>query len=392
MIGRVVADRVRAAVGADGLSLGMISEDRQSLGWIAIAGYPDQLRERFVSLPLSRRTATTDAAVAGRPVILPSREDYSREYPDTFRRATAGSAASWLAWPLRAGQASFGSLTLMWRRPQRFGAGQLAFIAAVADLVAQALVRAKVYADEHAIAAILQKAVTPDLVAGIPGLDIGACYRQAGASMAIGGDWYDALALPGGGGYIAVGDVVGHGLAAVEDMTQLRNAARALAVAGHQPSSLLHELARFNSVATSGKFATMAVAIFAPDGTHATCGMAGHPPMLIRRAGTGTVERLSGVSDPPLVPFDDVTYAQFAISLEPGDVMLLYTDGLMERRGENPEEGIKRITKELRAWQPAVPLEAFCQELVTVLAVDPQPDDICVLAVRRPEVSSWPGG
>ena len=75
----------------------------------------------------------------------------------------------------------------------------------------------------------------PAVSAMIPGLDIGACYRQAGTTRQVGGDWYDALALPGGRAYLAVSDVVGHGLAAAEDMTQLRNAGRALAIADHRP-------------------------------------------------------------------------------------------------------------------------------------------------------------
>ena len=75
----------------------------------------------------------------------------------------------------------------------------------------------------------------PAVSAMIPGLDIGACYRQAGTTRQVGGDWYDALALPGGRAYLAVSDVVGHGLTAAEDMTQLRNAGRALAIADHRP-------------------------------------------------------------------------------------------------------------------------------------------------------------
>ena len=81
----------------------------------------------------------------------------------------------------------------------------------------------------------------PKMAAVIPGLDIGMSYRQSGPAKVIGGDWYDVLPLPAGGAYLAVGDVVGHGVAAAEDMTQLRNAARALAIEGHQAASLTVE-------------------------------------------------------------------------------------------------------------------------------------------------------
>ncbi len=146
------------------------------------------------------------------------------------------------------------------------------------------------YADEHAIAVMLQRAVMPTTAAVIPGLDIGACYRQAGTTRQVGGDWYDALALPDGRAYLAVGDVVGHGLPAAQDMTQLRNAGRALAIAGQQPAGILRELVRITEWATSGKYATMAAAIVEADAPLVTYATAGHPPILIRRARTGTVE------------------------------------------------------------------------------------------------------
>src|SRR5205807_966923 len=187
--------------------------------------------------------------------------EYEQRYPGRDTSVILADGSSWLTWPLWAGTAPVGAIGLMWRHPQQFEPGQLAF----ADLVAQALVRARVYADEHAIAAVLQRAIMPAAAAVIPGLEIGASYRQAGTTQRIGGDWYDAMALPGQRAYLAVGDVVGHGLTAAEDMTQLRNAGRTLAIVGYQPASILEELARVTDWATSGKFATVAAAIIEPD-------------------------------------------------------------------------------------------------------------------------------
>ena len=209
--------------------------------------------------------AATDAARTGLPVIIRTPAEYEQRYPGPDTPAVAARGSSWLAWPLRADTAPVGAIGLMWRHPQQFEPGQLAFVAAVADLVAQAQVRARVYADEHALAAVLQRAIMPTTVAVIPGLEIGASYRQAGTTRQVGGDWHDAMALPGQRAYLAVGDVVGHGLAAAEDMTQLRNAGRTLAIAGYQPASILDELARVTDWATSGKFATAAAAIIEPD-------------------------------------------------------------------------------------------------------------------------------
>ena len=387
-IGEVVADRVRPAVGgADGLCLGVISEDGRRLVWITTAGYAGEVPGQFQDLPMDVPAAATDAARTGRPVIIRTPAEYEQRYPGPDTPAVAARGSSWLTWPLRAGTAPVGVIGLMWRHPQQFEPGQLAFVAAVADLVAQAQVRARVYADEHALAAVLQRAIMPTTAAVIPGLEIGASYRQAGTTRQIGGDWYDAMALPGKRAYLAVGDVIGHGLTAAEDMTQLRNAGRTLAIVGYQPASILEELARVTDWATSGKFATAAAAIIEPDVSVVTYATAGHPPILIRRAKTGTVEIPPPAEGPALcLPGDQdfPQYTQGQTAFDADDIMLMYTDGLIERRGEDLEEGIARVAERLQAWQPGAPLGSFCDELIASLGAEPQLDDMCVLAVSRP--------
>jgi serine phosphatase RsbU (regulator of sigma subunit)/integral membrane sensor domain MASE1 len=387
-IGEVVADRVRAAVGgADALCLGVISQDGRRLVWTTTAGCAGEVPGQFPDLPMDAPAAATDAARTGRPVIIRTPAGYEQRYPGPDTPAVLAHGSSWLTWPLRAGTASVGAIGLMWRHPQRFEPGQLAVVAAVADLVAQALVRARVYADEHALAAVLQRAVMPTAAAVIPGLEIGASYRPAGTTRQIGGDWYDALALPGNRAYLAVGDVVGHGLTAAEDMTQLRNAGRTLAIAGYQPASILEELARVTDWVTSGKFATVAAAIIEPDVSLVSYATAGHPPILIRRAKTGTVEFPPSAEGPALCLPGDQDFPQYTQSqtgFDVGDIMLMYTDGLIERRGEDLTEGIARVAERLQAWQPGAPLGSLCDELIASLAAEPQLDDMCVLAVSRP--------
>ena len=387
-IGEVVADCLCTAVGgADALCLGVISQDGRRLVWITTAGYAGEVPGQFSDLPMDVPAAATDAVQTGRPVIIRTPAEYERRYPGPDTPATLAHGSSWLTWPLWAGTAPVGAIGLMWRHPQQFEPGQLAFVAAAADLVAQALVRARVYADEHAIAAVLQRAIMPAAAAVIPGLEIGASYRQAGMTQQIGGDWYDAMALPGQRAYLAVGDVVGHGVTAAEDMTQLRNAGRTLAIAGYQPASILEELARVTDWATSGKFATVAAAIIEPDVSLVTYATAGHPPILIRRAKTGTVEIPPPAEGPALClpgDHDFPQYTQGQTGFDVGDIMLMYTDGLIERRGEDLEEGIARVAERLQAWQPGAPLGSFCDELIASLAAEPQLDDMCVLAVSRP--------
>jgi len=386
-IGQVVSDCLCAAVGgADALCLGVISQDGRRLEWITTAGETGEVGEQFPDLPMDVPAAATDAARTGRPVIIRTPAEYEQRYPGPDALAIVAHGSSWLTWPLWAGTARVGAIGLMWRHPQQFEPGQLAFAAAAADLIAQALVRARVYADQHAIAAVLQRAIVPAAAAVIPGLEIGASYRQAGTTQQIGGDWYDAMALPGQRAYLAVGDVVGHGLTAAEDMTQLRNAGRTLAIVGCQPASILEELARVTDWATSGKFATMAAVIIEPDMSLVTYATAGHPPILIRRAKTGTVEVPAPAEGPALcLPGDQDRphYTQGQTGFDVGDIMLMYTDGLIERRGEDLEEGIARVAERLQAWQPGAPLGSLCEELIASLGAEPQLDDMCVLAVSR---------
>jgi serine phosphatase RsbU (regulator of sigma subunit) len=133
---------------------------------------------------------------------------------------------------------------------------------------------------------------------------------------------------------------------------------------------------------TKGQFATMTVALLEAD-ARITYASAGHPPLLIRRARTGLVEALPHTGGPPLGPFEDATYSQRRTRFQPGDIALLYTDGLVERRGEDIRAGIARAEEHLRAWRPGQALDDLCAELVASVAGQPQLDDICVLAVSR---------
>jgi serine phosphatase RsbU (regulator of sigma subunit) len=166
-------------------------------------------------------------------------------------------------------------------------------------------------------------------------------------------------------------------------MTQLRNAGRTLAVAGYQPGRLLGELDRVAASMTAGYFATMAVAIMDAGASRLTYASAGHPPILIRRAETGTVETPAPANGPALGPFEGIAYTQGQTYFGPGDIVLMYTDGLIERRGEDIDDGIGRVRDELHTWRSGVPLGVLCEQLVTALTAQPQLDDICVLAACR---------
>ena len=381
-IGQTLTAHLLNEAGATSLNLGLLSPDGSSLNWVAMAGYPQAVIDEFAgAVPMSDHTVATDAVRTGAPVMIHSAAEYAAAYPDKAHWISMSHSQSVVGWPLTSGGAPVGVLLLAWGDQQQLNTAQLAYVSAVATMVSQALVRAKMYADEHARAAVLQAAVLPTGSVDTAGLDVCVTYEPADVAQGLGGDWYDIMPLPKNRTYLAVGDVVGHGLPAVEDMAQLRSAGRAMAHQGLPPAQLLAELNGFTRHASRGKFATMAVAVFDPvDGMLTYC-MAGHPPPFLRRAATGEVIRLAGTHGPVLGPVEQATYSEGRLRIETGDILVMYTDGLVERQGMDLDTGMARAERIIEGWD-GDSISQYCSALQAQLAPRPRADDVCILAVR----------
>jgi serine phosphatase RsbU (regulator of sigma subunit) len=229
------------------------------------------------------------------------------------------------------------------------------------------------------VAAVLHSAAHP-APAEVSGVDYSACYQPAEEESGLGGDWYSVLALRKNRVYLSVGDVVGHGLTAVEDMAQLRSAANAYAYQGLAPTQVLAELNDFAGNVSQGGFATAVAAVYDPLTGTLSYSSAGHPPALLRRAKTGEVTQLGEAGGPVLGPIDDVTYPEAAVSVDPGDVIVMYTDGLVEHPGDVVQTGISHLERVVANWPPDALLDS--EALVAEVAPRPHPDDVCVLVVR----------
>jgi hypothetical protein len=391
-IGDAVVTQLFKDGGAHAVALGLLSTDGLRLEWVRMAGYPQLVHDTFAGgIPLDDHTAATEAIHSGRPVVIGSPLEYGQRYPGVGELMAATRAEALVNWPLTSGAKAIGVLGMMWTRPQPLDAAQLAYISAVATMVGQALVRAQVYADEHARAAVLQAAVLPSQPADIADLDLAVSYEPADAEHGLGGDWYDIMPLPKRRTYLAVGDVVGHGLPAVEDMAQLRSAGRAMALQGLPPAQLLAELNTFTAHASNGRFATMAVAVFDPVTGILSYGLAGHPPALLRRSRDGEVVRLVDADGPVLGPIREATYTLGQVRLDPGDILVMYTDGLVERRGRDIETGISQAQRLVASWRPDTVLPEACRQLTETLALPPRQDDVCVVVVRLRHASPAQG-
>lgn len=381
-IGETLTAHLINEAGASSLNLGLISSDGRDLTWVTMTGYPKRILDEFAGgIALSDHTVSTDVARTGRPVVIRTAAEYAASYPEKVHWVSMSRSQAVVGWPLTSGGAPIGVLLLAWRQRQELNTAQLAYVSAVATMVSQALVRAKTYADEHARAAVLQSAVLPTGPIDNAGLDVCVTYEPADVAQGLGGDWYDVMALPKNRTYFAVGDVVGHGLPAVEDMAQLRSAGRALAHQGLPPAQLLAELNGFTRHASQGKFATMAVAVLDPGEGVLTYAVAGHPPPFLRLGATGEAIRLTEAAGPVLGPMHHASYTEGKVAVVPGDILVMYTDGLVERRGLDLESGMAGAQRIISEWD-ADSLGDYCAVLQERLAPRPRADDVCILAVR----------
>ena len=232
---------------------------------------------------------------------------------------------------------------------------------------------------EHATIDALQRAILPE-IPSLDGVEIAACYVPAGTMTRVGGDWYDVFALDGGRLGLVVGDVAGHGLPSAALMAQLRNALRAYAISGQGPAATLASLNGLLRAVDRDGYATCLYGVLEPATGQLVWSHAGHLPPVVITEGRGTF--LESGRGTPLGAVRDATFEERAARLAAGSCLVVYTDGLVERRGEVIDLGFDRLLEvvgDLRVER----FEDLCDELSSLaLEGGPPADDVCVLAVR----------
>jgi serine phosphatase RsbU (regulator of sigma subunit) len=249
-------------------------------------------------------------------------------------------------------------------------------------------------AAEHQLAAQLQQIILPipEAPIDLPGLRVAVRYLPAERASRVGGDWYHAATMSGGQVLLAVGDVAGHGLQAATTMAQVRHALAALTVTTADPAVLMSHLNRLLCASRSAaSTATAIVARFDPATRSLTWCQAGHPPPLRTRAGrTVELPRPKGLL---LGASADAVYGTASIDLELGDLILLYTDGLVEHREHSLQEGLASVIATLNEISATEPTQPLATLLTRLRRANPD-DDTCVVAARplptRPPVPGDP--
>ncbi|MGW0771984.1 PP2C family protein-serine/threonine phosphatase [Streptomyces sp. NPDC002676] len=242
------------------------------------------------------------------------------------------------------------------------------------------------HARERRIAVALQETMlqTPDL-ARHP--DIAVRYLPATGSLNVCGDWYDAVDLPPGRFTVAVGDVVGHGLTAATVMGMLRSAMSATTHAVHGPAQALEVLGLY-ARSVEGALAATAVQVLVDCHSHLLIySSAGHPPPVLLHP-DGTCDLLDQATDPPLgARPEHVPRPQATTTYNPGDTLILYTDGLIERRDEDIDTGLTRLTTTLATCTELGPEHLADALLARLGLTSGAGDDIALVVVRLEETS-----
>lgn len=233
-------------------------------------------------------------------------------------------------------------------------------------------------AEEHDLAVRLQRAIMPDeWHMDYEGLDIAVRYRPAEAGSLVAGDWYDTLEMPDGDLLMIVGDIAGHGIAAVTGLVTARNALRGLAATGASPGELLYQLNYAACVFTKGITGTVVCGRYNPRTRVLRWARAGHLPPVLVRDGVATVQPMA---DGLLIGVtEEAEYEELELQLRPGDTLLLYTDGLIERRAASISDALAEFAA---AAVPAGPdADTYATRILAGADSDTE-DDACLMAIR----------
>jgi hypothetical protein len=330
-----------------------------------------------------------------------------------------GGRRAWVVLPLIVSGRTLGACLIAFRGPHPFSGSERALCTALTGIIAQSAERARLHDLEHRQAVDLQRMLLPRQIVPFPGIETATRYLPGTAGLEVGGDWYDVLNLPGGRIGLVVGDVQGHSAEASAIMGALRVALRAYAREGLPPDEVLSRTGALLADLHVDLFATCCYLELDPAEGVLRGVRAGHP-LPVRLAPDGSVRELALPGGPPLGVDPEAGYEVLEAGLGPGESLLLYTDGLVERRDEDLDRSVARLLDDLRGWsaprisgaapgpvadQPAGPapdaspdppgLEELADRLIAPHRDGGRryPDDIALLLVRRvPSAAQIPPG
>lgn len=345
---------------------------------------PLELRDRYHVASMDTPIVPVDVIKSGHPMIITDTLSLTPRYRHVVNE-TAEKVRACVSQPLRGLDGRvIGSLGLLWPMPREFDPAELDWAARIAEMTQSAVDRIRNVQREHRIAVDFQDHLL-DLDRSSTAAVVGAVYQPGGEAMRVGGDWYLVLPLEQDGQIaISVGDAVGHGLPAAIVMSRLRAAVAASALTDADPTSVLVTLDRYAEKVPGARCATVSYAVIetGEDSARISYACAGHPYPLLVTPNQPPVF-LSAGRRPPVAAWATRRKHNTAVhELPPGSLILLYTDGLIERPGETLDQGFTRL-QGAAAYRADLPVGEICAELLDRMAPpDGYTDDVVLLALR----------
>lgn len=273
-----------------------------------------------------------------------------------------------------------------WDKPHEFVPEERSLLTATAALVGQALKRAHAHDAEQELATMLQRSLLPRRLPELPGGIAVARYLPARRGLQVGGDWYDVIALSEHRVALVIGDVQGHSAGAATIMGQMRTAVRAYAVEGHPPDVVVSHANRLLVGMETDLFATCCYAELDMEEGNTLFVRAGHLSPLVRHP-DGSTEEVEVEGGLPLGVVAEAEFPMTAVTLAPGTVIALVTDGMVEAADLPLDEGMRRMRVALAAADPADP-GRMADELLG--GVEPREDDVALLLLRYDGMKTRP--
>ncbi|MFB8103597.1 MULTISPECIES: SpoIIE family protein phosphatase [Streptomyces] len=327
------------------------------------------------------------------PRFIESAEDFATSYPILWPNISHLGITSAAYMPLIAQARPIGALGLLYRDKAGFTPDERNLLMALGTSIAQSLQRAMLYEQEHDLAEGLQQAMLPRRIPAVPGAQVAVRYRSARLGRDIGGDWYDLIPLPGGRVGAVIGDVQGHDTHAAAVMGQLRIVLRAYAAEGHSPATVMARASVFLHELDTDRFATCTYAEVDLTTGVIQAVRAGHVDPLVRDV-DGSCRRMPAEGGLPLglsAEFGRLEYPVSTAELDPGQTMILFTDGLVEMPGADLDEGMQLLTTLVSNGPQS--LQKLADELCDAVDVRGGQDDVALLLLRRRAAHApQPGG
>jgi PAS domain S-box-containing protein len=324
----------------------------------------------------------TECVRTGRPVLLAQVKDEDlpaiARSPEAAVLLARAGVHSYLAVPLIARGEVLGALDLKrTRNPRPFSEDDVLLARELAARAAVQIDNARWYQNARDTALTLQRSLLPSHPSVTGGLEVASRYQPAGATVEVGGDWFDVIPLEGDKTALVVGDVMGSGISAAATMGRLRTATKALTSLDLDPAKILEHLDRITD-GLDHSIATCLYAVHDPHRRQCRIANAGHlPPALVR---VGRPPELLDLPTGVPLGVGGVAFSTTTVDLEPGDQLVLYTDGLVETRRQSLDERLEELLALLDG--PTRPLEELCDLLLRTLHQPDNPDDVALLIAR----------